>query len=45
MRLEGKELFSEETQGYLEELYNHVMEVLDIIENQREMANGLVYTE
>ncbi|ALV62189.1 Magnesium and cobalt transport protein CorA [Thermococcus sp. 2319x1] len=45
LRLEGKELFSEETQGYLEELYNHVMEVLDIIENQREMANGLVYTE
>ncbi|KPU62704.1 magnesium transporter [Thermococcus sp. EP1] len=42
LRLEGKEFFTEETQGYLEELYNHVMEVLDIIENQREMASGLV---
>ena len=42
LRLEGKELFSEETQRYLEELYSHVLEVLDIIENQREIANGLV---
>ena len=42
LRLEGKELFSEETQRYLEELYSHVLEVLDIIENQREITNGLV---
>jgi len=42
LRLEGREFFKEETQGYLEELYNHVMEILDIIESQRDMANGLV---
>lgn len=42
LRLEGREFFKEETQGYLEELYNHVMEILDIIESQRDMANELV---
>ncbi|AFN04608.1 magnesium and cobalt transport protein CorA [Pyrococcus furiosus DSM 3638] len=42
LRLEGKEFFSEETQNYLGELYEHVMEILDIIENNREMANGLI---
>jgi len=42
LRVEGKEFFTEETQKYLEELHEHVMEILDIIENHREMANGLI---
>ncbi|WP_042698888.1 magnesium/cobalt transporter CorA [Thermococcus sp. PK] len=42
LRVEGKEFFTEETQRYLEELHEHVMEILDIIENHREMTNGLI---
>jgi magnesium transporter len=42
LRVEGKDFFGEETQKYLEELHEHVMEILDIIENHREMANGLI---
>lgn len=42
LRVEGKEFFTEETQKYLEELHEHVMEILDIIENHREMTNGLI---
>ncbi|WP_048148296.1 magnesium/cobalt transporter CorA [Palaeococcus ferrophilus] len=40
--LEGGKFFDEETAGYFEELHTHVMEVLDIVESQRDMANGLV---
>lgn len=42
LQLEGGGFFDEDTRGYLEELHSHVMEVLDIIESQRDMANGLV---
>ncbi|RLF78200.1 magnesium and cobalt transport protein CorA [Thermococci archaeon] len=42
LQLEGGRFFDEDTRGYLEELHSHVMEVLDIIESQRDMANGLV---
>ena len=45
LRLEGREFFKEETQGYLEELYNHVMEILDILlhnlnEDKRDHKNS-----
>ncbi|ASJ10433.1 magnesium and cobalt transport protein CorA [Thermococcus sp. P6] len=42
LQLEGGGFFEGETRGYIEELHSHVMEVLDIIESQRDMANGLV---
>jgi len=42
LQLEGGRFFEGDTRGYIEELHSHVMEVLDIIESQRDMANGLV---
>ena len=42
LQLDGSNYFNKDIMRYLEELYNHVTEVLDIIESQRDMANGLV---
>jgi magnesium transporter len=42
LRLEGAQFFSEETRPFLEELHDHVLEVLEILEGQRELANSLV---
>ena len=42
LELEGERFFSEETRPYIEELHGHVMEVLEILEGQRELANSLV---
>ncbi|ASJ07223.1 magnesium/cobalt transporter CorA [Thermococcus pacificus] len=42
LELEGTSFFSEETRPYIEELHGHVMEVLEILEGQRELANSLV---
>ena len=42
LQLEGTRFFEENTRPYLRELNAHVLEVLDLIESQREMANGLI---
>ncbi len=42
LELEGGRFFKEETRPCIEELHDHVMEVLEILEGQRELANSLV---
>jgi len=42
LQLEGKEFFEWETRSCIEELHDHVLEVLEILEGQRELANSLV---
>ncbi|NJF25887.1 magnesium/cobalt transporter CorA [Thermococcus sp. Bubb.Bath] len=42
IRVEGAHLFGEKTRLYLEDLSSHIVEVLDLIESQREMADGLI---
>ncbi|ASA77492.1 magnesium/cobalt transporter CorA [Thermococcus sp. 5-4] len=42
LELEGERFFTEETQSYMGELHDHVLEVLEILEGQRELANSLV---
>ena len=40
--LEGAKFFDEESLPFIEELHDHVLEVLEIIEGQRDLANSLV---
>ncbi|MCD6524190.1 MAG: magnesium/cobalt transporter CorA [Thermococcus sp.] len=42
LELEGGRFFAGETQDYISELHDHVLEVLEILEGQRELANSLV---
>ncbi|AEK72227.1 magnesium and cobalt transporter [Thermococcus sp. 4557] len=42
LRLEGGDFFSEDTKPFIDELHDHVLEVLEILEGQRELANSLV---
>ncbi len=43
LELEGKEFFSEETRNYVGgELHDHVLEVLEVLEGQRELAGSLI---
>ncbi|WP_232473284.1 magnesium/cobalt transporter CorA [Thermococcus thioreducens] len=42
LQLEAKEFFERETRSCIEELHDHVLEVLEILEGQRELANSLV---
>nr|WP_246112292.1 magnesium/cobalt transporter CorA [Thermococcus aciditolerans] len=42
LRLEGEDFFSEDTKPFIDELHDHVLEVLEILEGQRELANSLV---
>ncbi|ASJ09201.1 magnesium and cobalt transport protein CorA [Thermococcus siculi] len=42
LQLEGEKFFAEDTKPCMEELHDHVMEVLEILEGQRELANSLV---
>ncbi|WP_297419216.1 magnesium/cobalt transporter CorA [Thermococcus sp.] len=42
LELEGKGFFKEGTLPCIDELHGHVMEVLEILEGQRELANSLV---
>ncbi|ASJ00551.1 magnesium/cobalt transporter CorA [Thermococcus gorgonarius] len=42
IRVEGSALFGENAKIYLEDLSSHVLEVLDLIESQRDMADGLL---
>jgi magnesium transporter len=42
LQLEGEKFFNEETRSFIDELHDHVMEVLEILEGQRELANSLV---
>ncbi len=42
LQLEGGRFFTEETRSTIEELHDHVMEILEILESQRELANSLV---
>jgi magnesium transporter len=42
LRLEGGSFFRGEGAKFMEELHEHVAEVLDILEGQRELANSLV---
>ena len=42
LEVEGGRFFAEETQNYMGELHDHVLEVLEILEGQRELANSLV---
>ena len=42
LRLEGRRFFDEETRRFIDGLHQHVLEVLEILEGQRELANSLV---
>ena len=42
LELEGGRFFTDETKDYIGELHDHVREVLEILEGQRELANSLV---
>ena len=42
LRLEGGSFFRGDSTNFMEELHEHVAEVLDILEGQRELANSLV---
>ena len=42
LELEGKDFFDDETRRCIDELHQHVLEVLEILEGQRELANSLV---
>jgi len=42
LQIEGKRFFGEETRSFIDELHDHVLEVLEILEGQRELANSLV---
>jgi len=42
LEIDGERFFEKETREYLNELHEHIMEVLEVIESHREMANGLI---
>ncbi len=42
LKIEGEDFFSEDTKPFIDELHDHVLEVLEILEGQRELANSLV---
>ncbi|WP_461864233.1 magnesium/cobalt transporter CorA [Thermococcus sp.] len=42
LEIDAGEFFEEETRGYLDELHEHIMEILEVVESHREMANGLI---
>ncbi|MDI3475744.1 MAG: magnesium transporter [Thermococcaceae archaeon] len=42
LEIEGSRFFSEGTRPFLDELHDHVREVLEILEGQRELANSLI---
>lgn len=42
LEIEGSRFFSEGTRPFLDELHDHVLEVLEILEGQRELANSLI---
>lgn len=42
LELEGGDFFAVETKDYIMELHDHVLEVLEILEGQREFANSLI---
>ncbi|NJD99495.1 magnesium/cobalt transporter CorA [Thermococcus sp. LS1] len=42
LQLEGARFFEGETKRCIDELHDHVLEVLEILEGQRELANSLV---
>ncbi|MBP1912722.1 magnesium/cobalt transporter CorA [Thermococcus stetteri] len=42
LRLEGARFFTEDTRPFLEGLHDHVRQVLEILEGQRELANSLI---
>lgn len=39
---EGTEAFSPETRPYLNDCYDHTVQIMDLVENHREMASGLM---
>jgi magnesium transporter len=44
MRREPHECFSETTRTYLSDVYDHAVQIIDIVETYREMATGLTET-
>jgi len=42
LKLESRSFFDEETKRFIDGLHQHVLEVLEILEGQRELANSLV---
>lgn len=42
LEIDGRRFFEQETGEYLDELHEHIMEVLEVVESHREMANGLI---
>ncbi|WP_461866605.1 magnesium/cobalt transporter CorA [Thermococcus sp.] len=42
LEIDGRRFFEQETREYLDELHEHIMEVLEVVESHREMANGLI---